>query len=174
MAQRITIGRLTNANIYVDGNSLLGRAETFNCPDVQYKQAEHKALGLLGTLEYFSGIDKLEGSIKWTSFYADVLRKFANPFEAIRVQVRGNLEEYAGGARVGQKPAVVYLTITPKNFPMGNFQQHDNVELESRFGCTYVRLEIDGSVITELDVEANIFKVDGVDMLAQYRQNLGI
>lgn len=174
MGQKIEIGRLTNANVYVDGGSMLGRVETFNCPTVTFKQSEHKALGLIGTVEYFAGIDKMEGSAKWTSFYADVLKKFANPFQAVRIQVRGSLERYEGGSRTEQKRAVVFLTITPKNFPLGNFVQHDNVELDTSFGCTYVRLEIGGEVITEVDVEANIFKVNGEDLLARYRQNLGI
>lgn len=174
MAQKISIGRLTNANIYIDGGSLLGRVENFNCPAITFKQAEHKALGLNGVIEYYSGIEKLEGSMKWTSFYPEFLKKMANPFQAVKVQVRGNLEEYQGGERVGQTPAVVFLTITPKNFPLGNFTQHENVELETNYGCTYVRLEIDGDVITEVDVEANIFKVDGDDLLATYRQNLGV
>lgn len=174
MAQKISIGRLTNANIYLDGGSLLGRVETFNCPTVTFKQAEHRALGLNGTIEYYSGIDKMEGTIKWTSYYPEVLKKMANPFSAIQIQARGSLEEYQGGSRVGQIPATVFLTIMPKNFPLGNFVQHDNVELETSYGCVYVRLEIDGEPITEVDVEANIFKVDGQDLLAQYRQNLGI
>lgn len=174
MAQKIKIGRLTNANIYVDGGSLLGRVETFNCPTVSFLQAEHKALGLNGAIEYYAGIDKMEGTIKWTSFYSEYLKKMANPFQAIRIQVRGNLEEYQGGSRIGQTSAVVFLTIQPKNFPLGNFVQNTNVELETTYACTYVRLEINGEVITEVDVEANIFKVDGTDLLAQFRQNLGV
>lgn len=174
MSQKIKIGRLTNANIYMDGGSLLGRVETFNCPTITFKQSEHKALGLNGTAEYYSGIDKMEGSIKWTSYYADQLKKMGNPFTAIRLQVRGSLEEYQDGSRIAQQPATVFLTIMPKNMPLGNFVQHDNVELETQYGCVYVRLEINGQVITEVDVEANIFKVDGQDLLAQYRQNLGI
>lgn len=174
MAQKIKIARLTNANIYMDGGSLLGRVESFNCPTVSFKQSEHKALGLNGTVEYYAGIDKMEGTMKWTSYDASSLKKMANPFEAIRIQVRGSLEEYQGGSRVGQVPCTVFLTINPKNFPLGNFQQHDNVELENSYGCTYVRLEVNGDPITEVDVEANIFKVDGNDLLATYRQNLGV
>lgn len=174
MAQKIKISRLTNANVYMDGSSLLGRVETFNSPTITYKQSEHVALGLIGTVEYFAGIDKMEGTMKFTSYYPEVMRKMANPFEAKRIQVRGSLEEYQGGSRVAQTPVVCFMTITPKNFPVGGHVQHDNVEVEASYGCTYLRMEINGEVITEIDVEANIFKVDGVDLLAPYRQNLGI
>ena len=37
-----------------------------------------------------------------------------------------------------------------------------------------MRQVVDGREVLEVDVLANIFKVDGVDVLAQYRQNLGI
>lgn len=174
MASNVTINRLTNANIYADGNSFLGRAEEINLPVVKFKTGDHKALGMIGAIEYFAGIDKLEGKIKWNSYYPEVLKKVANPFEAVRLQVRASLETYEGGSRTAQKPAVVYLTVSSRDFPLGNFKQHDNVELENNYGSTYCKLEIDGEEIVEIDLEANIFKVGGVDLLAEYRANLGI
>ena len=75
----LEINRLTNANIYVDGNSWLGRAEEVTLPVITSKMSEHKALGMVGMVELFSGIDKLEARIKWNSVYKDVFKKAANP-----------------------------------------------------------------------------------------------
>lgn len=36
---------------------------------------EHKALGMVGKIELPAGFDKLEGEIKWNSFYHEVMRK---------------------------------------------------------------------------------------------------
>lgn len=44
------------------------------------------------------------------------------------LQVRSSIEEYQGGAGIAQKRTIVFLTIEPKNFPTGSFQQHENVE----------------------------------------------
>lgn len=174
MAENIKIHRLTNANIFIDGGSMLGRAESFASPTVVFKQAEHRAMGMVGTVEYMSGIDKMEGTIKWNSYYPEAMTKMANPYQAVRLQIRGNIEEYSGGSKVADKPATIYMTVTPKNFPTGSFTQHDNVEIESSYGCTYLKVVVDGTIVTEIDVEANIFKVNGTDLLAAYRQNLGI
>lgn len=174
MSEKIKINRLTNANVYLDGGSLLGRVSEFNAPKVNAKMAEHSALGMIGSVEYFAGIDKLEGSIKWTAYYGSEMRKFANFFKPIRIQVRGSLEQYQGGGKVAEIPATIFLTIQPKNFPLGDYKQHDNVDLQTDYACTYCRLEIDGNVEMEIDVEANIYKVNGEDLLAAYRQNLGI
>ena len=43
---KIAINRITNANVYIDGASLLGRAEEVELPQIKAKMSEHKALGL--------------------------------------------------------------------------------------------------------------------------------
>ena len=174
MANQIQINRLTNANIYLDGHSLLGRAEEVNLPVIKHKMADHKALGLVGVAEFWAGIDKLEAKIKWNSFYLDAMKKAANPFVAANIQVRSSLEVYGASGRLEEQPVVCYMTAMYKDFPMGNFKQHDNVELESNLSVTYCKLVINGTEVQEIDVLANIYKVDGVDMLANYRANLGI
>ena len=170
----VKIFSLTNANVWIDGGSALGIVRSFDAPNVQYKMGEHNALGMIGTTEYFSGIEKMEGTIRWTSVYPEFYKKFSNPFEGIRLQVRGQLDQYQGGTRVAQQACVVYMTVIPKSAPLGSYQPKENVELETSYTCTYVRLEVAGEPIVEIDVEANIFSIGGSDMLAQYRSNLGI
>ncbi len=74
---------------------------------------------------------------------------------------------------VSEVPCVAYLTGYPKNFPAGNFKQHDNVEASSKLSITAYKLEIDGRSILEFDAMANVYMVDGVDVLATYRANIG-
>jgi len=170
----ILIHRITNANIYMDGSNLLGRAEEIELPQVKVKMAEHKALGMVGTIRAFSGIEALEGKIKWASFYADVLKKAANPFKTVQLQVRGSLEGWNTPAgRNTEKPVVAVMQVLFKNFPLGQFKQHENVEITTEFDAWMVKLTAEGQDILEIDVAANIYKAGGVDMLANYRANIG-
>ena len=171
----IQVNRVTNANIYMDGKSLLGRAEEVSLPVIKQMMAEHKALGMNGKFELPAGVDKLEAKIKWNSFYADVLAKAANPNQAVNLQVRSSIKTWTpNGAIQPETPVVVHMTALFKDFPTGNFKQHDNVELESNLTVTYCKVVVGGVEITEIDVLANIHKVNGTDILASYRQNLGI
>jgi len=170
---KIQINRLTNANIYIDGKSFLGKAEEVNLPAIKHKMSEHKALGMVGAMEFFAGIEKMEAKIKWNSFYADAMGKMADPTTTIQLQVRSSLEVYSSAGRSEQQPVVCYMTAQPKDFPMGNFKQHDNVELESNLNVTYCKLEVNGVNILEVDVLANVYKVNGVDIMAKYRENIG-
>lgn len=169
----ISINRVTNANIYMDGISFLGRAESIDLPEVNYKFTEHKALGMVGTSEFFAGIEKLEGSIKWNSFYQEVMMKVGNPVRTVQLQARSSLETYNSMGRILELPVVTYLTVAFKTLPAGKFKQHDNVELDSKFTAYYVKQTVGGIEVVELDVLANIARVNGQDILAVYRANIG-
>ncbi len=170
---QLTVKRITNANAYIDGVSYLGKAEEAKLPDVVATLSEHKALGMVGKIELPNGIDKMEMSIKWNSLYGDVLEKAANPFKAVQLQLRSSQETFTGQGRTEEVPVAVFLTGTFKKFPLGGFKQHDNVEAETTLAITYIRLVVNGVDIVEIDVLANIYKVKGVDLLAQYRANIG-
>jgi hypothetical protein len=174
MGQKIAINRTTNANIYIDGSSFLGRAEEFSLPTVKTKTSEHKAIGMIATMEHFSGIEKMEMKIKWNSFYADVLKKNADFTKTVNIQIRASVEEYNSAGRGAESPMVLTVTAQYKDFPLGNFKQHDNVELETTLNVLAFKQEINGEEIIEIDIMANIYKANGVDLMAKYRANLGI
>ncbi len=170
---KIQVNRITNANVYLDGNSQLGKAEEIKLPDISAIMTEHKALGMVGKMELPAGFDKLEGEIKWNSLYQDVAKTIANPFKTVPLQCRSSIEIYGAQGRIQEVPLVTYLTVQFKKNPGGTFKQHDPAEFGSAFSCTYIKQVIDGKEVLELDYLANIFKVDGVDQLADYRANIG-
>lgn len=173
MAGKIQINSITNANIYVNGNSLLGRAEEIKLPDITAMMSERKALGMVGKIELPTGFDKLEGEIKWNSLYEDAAVVTANPFAAVQLQCRSSIETYGSQGRVDEASMVTYLTVMFKKNPLGTFKQHDPAEFATGFSAIYLKQVINGREIIELDYMANIFRVDGNDMLATYRSNIG-
>jgi uncharacterized protein len=148
MAGKIEINRITNANIYVNGNSLLGRAEEIKLPDISAIMQEHKALGMVGKI-------------------------VANPFKAVQLQCRSSIETYGAQGRIQEVSLVTFLTVMFKRNPLGTYKQHDNAEFGSSFSATYIKQVVDGEEVLELDYLANIFRVGGEDMLADYRSNIG-
>lgn len=169
----IEVNRICNVNVYLANKSLLGRAESIDMPTVKAKMAEHKALGMVGVIELPAGIDKLEAKIKWNSFYGDALKTVANPFKFVPLQCRGSVERYSSQGRIAEVPLVALLTVGFKTYPLGNFKQHDNVELTTDAAVYYVKQTIDAEEIMEVDVLANIWKVAGEDLLSNYRTNIG-
>ncbi|MBP3847449.1 phage major tail tube protein [bacterium] len=170
---KIEINKLTNANIYMNGNNLLGRAEEVQLPQIKHKMAEHKALGMVGSAEFFAGIDKLECKIKWNALYPNVLRTCSNPFNAAMIQVRASLETYSGTGRISEVPATAFIIGTFKEFPLGTIKPHENAEYETTMSVTYAKLIVDKQEIFEIDVLQNIYKVGMIDVLSKFKKNVG-
>lgn len=170
---KIQINRLTNANIYFDGTNFLGRAEEVNLPEIKYIMAEHKALGMVGSAEFFAGIEKMEAKFKWNALYPEVLKKAANPFTAVAIQVRASLETYSDQGLIQQSPAVFHVKGTFKNLPGTVIKTKDNPEQESSMSVNYAKLVVNDEDIYEIDVLQNIYKVGGIDVLTEYRANIG-
>lgn len=167
------VNKVTNAAVYIDGEAMLGRADEVTCPDISPKMVDHKGLGMVGEAELPAGLQKMSAKIKWNAIYPEVMKRTHNVFQSMRLQIRTSVETFEGGSRTAQVPAVIYMTATPKKAGGLVFKPQDNVEREDEFNVTAYKLEIDGEEIISVDVLANIWRVNGVDMLAQFRENLG-
>ncbi len=170
----ININRITNANCYVDGNSYLGQVEEATLPDIKKVMAEHKALGMIGKVEFPSGIEKMEAKLKFNSIYPDAMKAAAAFNTAVKIQLRSNVEVYSGGSKASEVSYVVFMTGQFTNLPAGGFKAMENVEVEMNMSVTAIRIEYDRAEILNYDANANIYIVDGIDQLADYRSNLGI
>jgi P2 family phage contractile tail tube protein len=169
----IQINKITNANVYVDGASLLGTVKEAELPKIAQKMVEHVALGLIGSFDTPAGVEKMESKITFNSFYADVMAKVANPTQVVKMQLRASLETYTSEGRSAQVPYVVFLTGTFKELPLGNFQKSENAEFESMFNVFSCKVEVNSVAVVEFDAFSNTYKVNGVDIAATYRANIG-
>jgi P2 family phage contractile tail tube protein len=170
----ISINRMSNANVYSNGNSLLGKVEEVQLPAIKTKNVDVKALGMIMDIELPSGFEKMSGKMKWNAVYPELIEEFGNPFQTKQIQVRGNLESYDTSGKTGEVSTVAFLTIRFKDvLPAITLKQNDNPEQESEYSCSYYRLEIDGVRMIEIDAFTNLFFVKDKNVLALYKINLG-
>ncbi len=169
----IAVNKLTNANVYVDGVSFLGRAEEVTLPAIKAKTVEHKGLGMVGVVELPAGIEKMEAKIKWSSLYPEVLYKVANPYKPVQLQLRASLESFDSSGRIAQLPVVCFMTASFKTFPGIGFKHQDPAEVETELAVSYYKLQVGGMDVVEVDAFANIWKVNKEDILATYKANIG-
>lgn len=165
--------RITNANVYLDGQQFFAKAEEIDLGSVKAVTSDFQGLGMVGLIELPDGLDKLEGKISWNSLYADAGTKLASPFKAVQLQCRSNVQVFNNGGLVNEIPLVTFMTIMPKEYGLGGFKPREATKFETPFSAIYVRQLLDGREILLLDYLSNIFKVDGKDQLAQYRKNIG-
>lgn len=163
-----------NANVYVNGNSQLGRASQFKLPDISVGQTETKGLGLVGSVKLPSGIEALEGEITWNSFYPDVFTKVYNPFKACQLMVRANVQAFNASGLAAEAPMVVTVMATFSKNPLGIYKPKEKAEFASTFQATEIHQTVAGREVLYYNAFTNQYRVNGVDMLAQMRANIGM
>jgi uncharacterized protein len=168
----INVSRVTNANIYLDGVSLLGRADEVQLAWPKARMVDHKGLGMVGTAEFPAGIDKLEARIKWSSIYSEVLVSLSI-FQSHQLQIRASIEQYTSQGRTAEQPFVGLMTAQFKDGGPLTFKQHEQVDFPTTLVVYHCEYYIGGLQYLLYDVLANIYLVNSIDQLAQFRANIG-
>jgi hypothetical protein len=169
-----TISTLYNANVYLDGESYAGQAEELTLPDLKAKMVDHKALSMIGSFELPTGLDKMMMKIKWNSINVDVMTAAANFYNSSDIMVRANSDNWQNGSRTGSVPVIAIIRGLNKNLPAITLKHQDSPDIETEYSCTAYKLIIDGNVVFDIDFFAQVYIVDGVDLMEEYRTNLGI
>jgi uncharacterized protein len=173
MASSLQVNIITNANLYVDGLGLMGRAAEITVPKPKHKMVEHQGLGMAGSAEFWAGIDKLEAKIKWSSLYPEVESQVAGPFTSHSFQIWGDLQQQSSMGLAGEVPVQYIVTGIYKDAGDTVFKRHEPAESTSTIAIYHCEEWIGGVQMFLYDVMANIYVVGGVDQLAQFRANLG-
>ena len=168
------INKLYNSNVYVDGDSYLGKASEVTLPEINIKTIEHDGLGMLGTPETFAGLEKMEATIKFNSFYPEVQKKVSNPLKSYIYQIRANLEKNTSAGVVANIPVIVILNMRMKSDKGDSWKKGESAGKEYGFAVNAYKLTIDGEVIHDIDIFSETYIVNGVDIMAEAKKNLGI
>jgi len=170
---KIQFRQITNGNVYIDGNSMMGKVSNVDMPEVQFKTSDRQPLGMFGVVQTINGLDKMEATFVFESIFDDVAVKVANPKKRVAVQVRSSVEDTDSSGMSSELALVTHLGGTFTQFPLGKIKQGDNAELNAKMSVSYVKQILEGKDLIEIDVMANIYKVGGEDILATYRKNIG-
>lgn len=168
------ISKIYNANVYVDGtNNLLGKASELTLPDIVANVEEHKALGMIGSIELPTGLALMTMTMKWAGFYPEVLARGANPFVSHTLQVRANVQTFDASGLVDEQAFKAVVRGRWKKTPGGSFAAQTSTEFEDELTVSYIKVTLGDRELVEIDVAENVWRVDGEDLLANFRRNLG-
>lgn len=161
----MSIIKVKNAKVYIDGNSLVGIAQEVELPNVKVKTSEHSGLGMIGTIEASDGqIEKMESKIVWSSIFKELAKYAANPNKTLSLQIRAKQVEYKTG-ECASVDAVYNLTCRSKGVALGSLKTGESLEgVESELSVDGAKVNIDGKDYLEVDVLSGTYKIEGKDV----------
>ncbi len=162
-----------NFSVYLNGEDLLGVAEG-TIPALESMTSEVKGAGVAGVIEspVIGHFNSTNFSLTWRTVTKDFLKLFDHTTNDL--ELFAALQQYDAG--LGEYKAVqlhVYIKAITKTRTPGNLVVGDNMDTQMEFEVPYMKIELDGKEWIELDKYNYIYKVNGVDQLADVRTALG-
>ncbi|MGX2974743.1 phage major tail tube protein [Ursidibacter arcticus] len=168
----VVINEVSNANIYINGNSFLGRAKSIKLPEFEVEFTEHDNLGLIGKLKLPNKVNALEGEIVWDGFYPEVSALAYNPFKAVQLMVRANVKAFNSLGAAAEVPLVMTMTVAFSKTAVGEYKK-EATEYAMTYQVNNIKQVIDGKEVLYFDAFSNNYRVAGEDILSKYRANIG-
>ncbi len=167
--------KLKYLNLFNDGLSYMGVVSSVTLPKLTRKLENYRGGGMNGAAPVDMGLDDDALSVEWTigGFPDDQLWAQYAAASAASVPLRfcGSYQRDDTGDTVAVE---IVLRGRHKEFDFGDQKQGEDTETKISTQCTYFKLTVDGKERIEVDIVNMVERVNGVDMLAQHRRNIGL
>jgi len=170
----IRVKQLTHCNLYAEGGSYQGGLVSITLPEVKHKSIEHKAGDLIGTPKLPGSMEAMQSTIKMNGFYEDFHALTADSNRMVGLMVRANQKSRDGYGNITDEPVTLFLRGWFSSRKVGELKSSEGTNPEYVMEVFYYRLVVNGIDVEEMDIENGIHRVAGVDILADFRANLGI
>lgn len=166
--------KLKNLNLFNDANSYLGVVKSVTLPPLGRKMEAYRGGGMNGPVKADLGFSDDGIQFEWKTGGLDLiaLKQFG------AVNASGVALRFTGAFQQDDTEEVSAVEVVMRGrhetIEMGDAQAGEDTEHSITTTCTYYKLIVDNEEIIEIDLLNFIEIVDGVDMLNEQRNALGI
>lgn len=160
---------LKHFNLFVDGVGYAGEIDELQLPTLSIMEEDHRAGGMDAPVGIDLGMEKLEASFTLSSAAKEALARFGIVGET-QFTARGSVESLDGTSEA----VAAQMRGKVKAIEPGSWQGGQKATTAYNLSLTYYRYEQGGRVLHEIDVINMIRIIDGVDVLAAHRANIGL
>ncbi len=170
----LTPDKTINYRVYKDGNNQLGIA-TVDLPDLSYMTDTLSGAGIAGELDtaVIGHLQSMSLTINWRSVTPQALTLLKT--EGADLIFRGSMQylDNATNSLVAKGVKVTVKTL-PKTVGLGSLEVGASAGTTSELEIIYLKIEVDDVETVEIDKLNFICKIDGTDLLADVRSQLGM
>lgn len=163
---------LKNMNVFVDGSSFAGVAKTITLPKITKKTEDFRGAGMIGEVALDLGYEKMECEVTYAGFdprqYQQLSRCGVSDLPIRFVQIHERQDTCA------IQNAEVYMRGQAIEVDPGDSTLGEMGEYKSTYSVTYMRLEVDGQQVFELDFINGIETFGETDLFDEIKRLLGL
>ena len=165
-------GVINNFNLYYKGTALVGLTGEISLPDFEGMTETLSGPGILGEIEevIIGQFGSMEIEIPFRILDDDAF-KIMSPVSVLDLTLRAS-EQYTvkSTGAIDYKGMRVVVRGRQKKLASGTIKQGGAMDASVTVEITYIMIEQNGKKKIELDKLNNVYKVNGVDLLAKVRK----
>lgn len=159
-------------NMYKTGNRLVGITGEVALPNFESSTSTTGGAGILGEYEAIAigHYGSMEQVIPFRCIDEDFFT-LISPSESVELTLRGSIQRTVRTTlNAGQMGMRVVYRGRCKNIAIGTVRLRRQMDSQITLELTYIYVEMDGKPKIELDKINEVFKINGVDMLADVKR----
>lgn len=167
ISQNFIPEKINDYNAYLDGTKMIGVAASVTLPEVNMKTSTVSGTGVNGELDSPSigQFESMEQEVQFNTLYSSAA-SMLNPLSTVNLTFRAAQQVYDKTGGYAFKGLRVVEVGRVKKFKPGKVEKGESMEATVTLELTYLLIEVDGTVILEVDKLNGVYRVNGVDMLA--------
>lgn len=164
--------KINEYNAYLDGTKMIGIAAASTLPEVNMQTSTVSGVGVNGEIDSptLGQFESMEQEVQFNTLYSSAV-DMLSPLKTVNLTFRAAQQVYdkgTGGGYVFKSLRIVEMGRV-KKFNPGKIEKAESMEASVTLEVTYLLVEVDGSVLLEIDKLNQVYNVNGVDMLADVR-----
>lgn len=159
--------KINEYNVYLDGEKMVGVVPDVDLPEIGMKASDIEGAGMLGVLNSpaIGQFESMEQEIKFNVLYSSAINML-NPLTAVNLTFRAAQQVYNKTGGYVFKGLRIVEQGRVKKFKPGKMKRAESMEATVTLELTYIMIEVDGTVMLEIDKLNQVYKINGEDMLA--------
>ena len=159
--------KINEYNAYLDGEKMVGVVPDVDLPEIGMKASEVEGAGMLGVLDSpaIGQFESMEQEVKFNVLYSSAINML-NPLTAVNLTFRAAQQVYDKTGGYAFKGLRIVEQGRVKKFKPGKLKRAEGMEATVTLELTYILVEVDGTVMLEIDKLNQKYVINGQDMLA--------
>ena len=166
---------LQETRVYWDGEDNMIGIANVDLPELVSNTTSITGVGLSGEVDapVHGHFQSMELTLNWRTPHVTGLRMAGgNP---VSLQIYGSIQNFDHGANdYIEEPIIVTVRGRAKAYAPGTFEAMNTTDSSNTIEVHYIKVEVDGNMITEIDKYGYKCIINGVDFMAKIRQNIGM
>lgn len=160
--------KINDFNAYLDGVKMIGVGSSLDLPEINMKSSTIDGAGIGGEIDSptIGQFESMEQEINFNTLYSSAMQMLS-PLSSVNLTIRGAQQVYDKNGGYSFKGVRVVEKGRVKKFKPGKLEKGEAMDASVTIELTYIKIEVDGEVLVEIDKLNPKYYVMGVDMLAE-------